>query len=326
MHQIKKCASFFACLRKIVLCFQKIFMKMKSLFSLNATIMLCVALLAGSGCKKSDYRMPAAPAYQISIKVDSRLGQYLVDKDGRSLYIFSNDPDGRDNCTGQCQLFWPTFNVPNLSASMLGPGLDLADFASITSAAGNAQLTYKGWPLHYFAPDGMKMEDPGQIQGDNKFNIWFVAKPDYSIMIVNQQLTGVDGINYKSDYTVGNGTTTYFTDARGRTLYNFSLDSANHNKFTAPDTATVNNYNRFWPIYETDKIVVPSALDKTQFGSITVYGHTQLTYKQWPMYNFYRDSTRGSNKGIAFPQAPAPPTNPVIWPVVTQNQAPAAHQ
>jgi predicted lipoprotein with Yx(FWY)xxD motif len=298
---------------------------MKSLFRISSAVVLFTAMLSGLGCKKSNDTMPTTAAYQVGLKVDPNLGQYLVDKDGRTLYIFSNDPDGKDSCTGQCQLYWPAFNVTNLTASMLGPELDFADFGSVTSSAGKPQLTYKGWPLYYFAPDGMNIEAPGQIQGDNKYNVWFVAKPDYSIMIVNAQLVGNDGINYKSDYSVGNGITTYFTDAYGRTLYSFSHDSANHNKFTVPDTATVNNYNSFWPIYETDKVVVPSALDKTQFGSITVFGHKQLTYKQWPMYFFYLDTTRGSNKGIAFPQAPAPPASPCIWPVVTQNQPPAPH-
>jgi predicted lipoprotein with Yx(FWY)xxD motif len=297
---------------------------MKSLLSISSAVILLTAILSTQGCKKSD-KMANTPAFQVSLKVDPNLGTYLVDKDGRSLYIFSNDPAGVDNCTGDCQRYWPVFNVANLTASMLGPGLNFADFGTITSSAGSLQVTYKGWPLYYFAPDGVNMEDPGKIQGDNKNNVWFVAKPDYSIMVVNAQLTGIDGINYKSDYTIGNGTTTYFTDDHGRTLYTFAFDSANHNKFTVPDNTTVGNYNNIWPIYETDKIVVPSALDKTQFGSITVYGHKQLTFKQWPMYFFYRDETPGSNKGVAFPQAPAPPASPSIWPVVTQNQAPAPH-
>jgi predicted lipoprotein with Yx(FWY)xxD motif len=208
---------------------------------------------------------------------------------------------------------------------MMGPGLNFGDFGFITSSAGKTQMTYKGWPLYYFAPDGMNIEAKGSVQGDNKYNVWFVAKPDYSIMIANAQLVGNDGVNYKSDYTAGTGTTAYFTDAYGHTLYTFSFDSAGLNKFTVPDTATVNNYNNIWPIYETDKIVVPSALDKTQFGSITVFGHKQLTYKQWPLYYFYLDTTPASNKGIAFPRPPAPPANPVIWPVAAQNQPAAPH-
>ncbi|HEV8271174.1 MAG TPA: hypothetical protein VGQ04_07680 [Chitinophagaceae bacterium] len=296
---------------------------MKSVFHISSAVILFTAMLIGSGCKKSDDPMSNTPASQVAIMVDPNLGKYLVDKDGRTLYIFSNDPEGKDNCTGQCQLYWPAFNVTSLTASMLGPGLDYADFGSVMSAAGTPQLTFKGWPLYYYAPDGMNKEAPGQIQGDNKNNVWFVAKPDYSIMIVNAQLIGNDGIHYKSDYTTGDGATTYFTDAHGRTLYTFAFDSSNHNKFTVPDATTVNNFNNIWPIYETDKIVVPSGLDKTQFGSISVFGHKQLTYKQWPLYFFYLDVTPGSNKGVAFPQAPAPPTNPCIWPVVTQNQSAA---
>jgi predicted lipoprotein with Yx(FWY)xxD motif len=298
---------------------------MKSLFRISSAIILFTATLIQFGCKKSNDDTESTTAFAVSLKVDPNLGQYLADKDGRTLYIFSNDPAGTDNCTGDCPRYWPVFNVANLTASMLGPGLNFADFGTITSSAGKPQVTYKGWPLYYFAPDGMNTESPGQIQGDNKNNVWFVAKPDYSIMIVNAQLVGIDGINYKSDYTVGNGTTTYFTDDHGRTLYTFAFDSASHNKFTVADTTTVNNFNSYWPIYETDKIVVPSALDKTQFASIFVFGHKQLTYKQWPLYFFYRDSTPGSNKGIAFPQAPNPPASPCIWPVATQNQSAAPH-
>ncbi|HEU5164924.1 MAG TPA: hypothetical protein VFU29_05260 [Chitinophagaceae bacterium] len=293
---------------------------MKSLFSISSAVILLASILSAPACKKSGDKMEATPTSLVGLKVDPNLGKYLVDKEGRALYVFSNDPAGNDNCTGDCQRYWPVFSVANLTASMLGPGLDFADFGTITSSAGKLQVTYKGWPLYYFAPDGVNTEAPGQIQGDNKNNVWYVAKPDYSIMVVNAQLTGIDGINYKSDYTVGNGSTTYLTDDHGRTLYTFAFDSANRNKFTVPDNTTVNNYNNIWPIYETDKIVVPSLLDKTKFGSITVFGHAQLTYKQWPMYFFFRDEMLGSNKGVAFPQAPAPPASPCIWPVVTPNQ------
>jgi len=63
---------------------------------------------------------------------------------------------------------------------------------------------------------------------------------------------------YKSDYTEGIGKTTYFTDDRDVTLYTFRADSLNKNKFTKPDFSN----NNAWPIYETDKIVVPSPLTK----------------------------------------------------------------
>jgi predicted lipoprotein with Yx(FWY)xxD motif len=156
-------------------------------------------------------------------------------------------------------------------------------------------------------------EKPGETSGEGVGNIWYVAKPDYSIMRVNAQLVGRNGKNYKSDMTEGAGRTLYFTDMKGVTLYAFAADSFNVNKYTRPDFSN----NPIWPIYETDKVVVPSNLDKTLFGSINVYGKKQLTYKGWPMYYFGADSMkRGLNQGVSVPA-------PGVWPVF-QKDSPAA--
>ena len=208
--------------------------------------------------------------------------------------------------------------MDHLTADKLGDGLSLSDFGSVTSVSGRPQLTYKGWPLYYFAPlvNGTNVqESPGQTRGEGVNNEWFVAKPDYTIMQVNAQLLGHDGKNYKSDYTEGIGETTYFTDGNGLTLYTFKFDSLNTNKFTNSDFSN----NNVWPIYETNKVVVPSTLDKTKFGSIMVFGRTQLTYNGWPLYHFGQDGqTRGLNKGISFPA-------PGYWPVPFADITPAPH-
>jgi predicted lipoprotein with Yx(FWY)xxD motif len=275
------------------------------------------ALLIGiASCNKNDNKQQMPVQKEITLQTSSTLGSYLVDKSNRTLYFFSYDPNGQDSCTGGCQAYWPIFNVDNLTADKLGSGLDISDFGSVTSVSGKKQVTYKGWPLYYFAPlvNGANVQEaPGQTQGEGVNNVWFVAKPDYSIMMVNAQLLGHDGKNYKSDYTEGLGNTTYFTDGRGLTLYTFKLDSLNKNTFTKSDFSN----NAIWPIYETNKIVVPSTLDKTKFGSITVFGKNQLTYKGWPLYYFGQDgNVRGSNKGISFPA-------PGFWPVPEPNIATA---
>jgi len=275
------------------------------------------ALLIGiASCNKNDNKQQMPVQKEITLQTSSTLGSYLIDKSNRTLYFFSYDPNGQDSCTGGCQAYWPIFNVDNLTADKLGSGLDISDFGSVTSVSGKKQVTYKGWPLYYFAPlvNGANMQEaPGQTQGEGVNNVWFVAKPDYSIMMVSAQLLGHDGKNYKSDYTEGLGNTTYFTDGRGLTLYTFKLDSLNKNTFTKSDFSN----NAIWPIYETNKIMVPSTLDKTKFGSITVFGKNQLTYKGWPLYYFGQDgNVRGSNKGISFPA-------PGFWPVPEPNIATA---
>ncbi|QNF35510.1 hypothetical protein HUW51_23400 [Adhaeribacter swui] len=262
---------------------------------------------------------PPADTTQIKLQNSASLGSYLVDKDGRTLYYFSNDANGQNNCAGGCEALWPYFNVDNLTADKLGDGLDLSDFATITAANGKKQLTYKSWPLYYYAPatNGTNtLEAPNQTTGEGVGGVWFVAKPDYTIMLVNAQLVGNDGKNYKSDYTEGEGKTIYFTDGKGLTLYGFKPDKANKNTYTKPDFSN----NSVWPIYETDKVVVPSTLDKALFSTTDVFGKKQLTYKGWPLYYFGPDAnTRGNNKGVSVPA-------PGIWPVITKDIAAAPPQ
>jgi len=296
--------------------------KFRKMKTMKISVMIAVMsglMITAVNCKKDDNNrnLQALMQKEVNLQTSATLGKYLVDKQNRTLYFFSDDPNGQDSCTGDCQAFWRIFNVDDLTAEKLGDGLAISDFGSVNSVSGKKQLTYKGWPLYYFAPlvNGTNTpEASGQTLGEGVDNAWFVAKPDYTIMLVDAQLVGQDGKSYKSDYTEGIGKTTYFTDDRGVTLYTFKLDSLNKNKFTKPDFSN----NNVWPIYETDKVVVPSILDKTKFGSINVFGRTQLTYKGWPLYYFGQDDqTRGFNKGISF-------ANPGTWrvPGTSIGQAP----
>jgi predicted lipoprotein with Yx(FWY)xxD motif len=278
-------------------------------------IALPALLLIAYSCSK-DNEKDITPPKEIRLATSVTLGSYLTDKDGRTLYYFSNDANGQNSCTGGCEALWPIFNVDNLTANQLGENLSLADFTSVTTTSGKKQVAYKGWPLYYYAPliNGTNtLEAPGQTTGENVGGIWFVAKPDYSIMIANTQLVGHDGKSYTSTYTEGTGKTKFFTDGNGVTLYAFKNDKQNKNNYTRSDFSN----NALWPIYETDKVVVPSNLDKTLFGSIDVFGKKQLTYKGWPLYYFQQDAgLRGTTKGMTYPAL-------AVWPVVQQNMAAA---
>lgn len=282
-------------------------MKLKQIKFAFAVLAATTFFVSCSSDKDSDTPTPAAKK-EIGLSTSATLGSYLSDKDGKSLYFFSTDANGQASCTGGCEAVWPPFYVDNLTADKLAAGLTFSDFATITTTSGKKQLTYKGWPLYYYAPNvngTNTLETAGQTTGDGVGGVWFIAKPDYSIMILRSQLVGHDTKNYKSDYTVGDGLTTYFTDAKGLTLYTFKNDNFKKNNFTKADFSN----NAVWPIYETDKIVVPSVLDKSKFSVITVFGKSQLVYNGWPLYYFGQDaSVRGANKGISFPA-------PGVWPV-----------
>lgn len=281
-------------------------------FNTFAPLLLVIVLITAHSCSKSSDDTPPAGAYAVSLATDPSLGQYLVDKNNQTLYFFSNDFNGENNCPGNCANIWPYFDAGDLTQEKLGAGLTLADFDKIT-VNGIPQTRYKGWPLYFYAPDGNTLEPTGEITGEAIPN-WLVAKPDYTIMLTNTQLVGKDGKNYKGDYMEGTGKTVYFTDAYGLTLYTFKPDSFNTNKYTLEDFSN----NSVWPIYDTTKIVVPSTLDESQFASIDIYGRKQLTYKGWPLYYFGPDNkVRGNNTGVSVP-------SPGVWPVAVKdmNSAP----
>jgi len=275
-------------------------------------------------CSKTTDPVPeVVDPVMVKLASSSTLGSYLTDKDGNALYFFSNDADGNNNCTGACITAWPIFNIAGLTDEQVGTGLSFGDFNAISTPNGN-QLTYKGWPLYYYSPGGVR-ELPGQTTGEAVGGVWFVAKPDYTIMLAKAQLIGKDGKNYvvssANVYSEGVGKTTYFTDLKGRTLYEFAKDSANINKYTKADFSN----NAVWPIYETDKIVVPSILDKSLFSSITVFGKKQLVYKGWPMYYYGPDvdattgNFRGKNMGVSVPV-------PGVWPAFLKDMPAAPHK
>jgi predicted lipoprotein with Yx(FWY)xxD motif len=239
------------------------------------------------------------PTYSVIIRADSHFGSVITDSIGKTLYFFSPDANGSSACTGNCIANWPAFYV---ATPTFGAGLTTTDFSTITRSDGTKQTTYKGWPLYYFVGDATT----GDIKGDGINRIFFVAKPDYSVMIAETQLVGNDKVLYDSTYKAATGNTIYITDDRGVTLYRFSKDTAGANTFTKSDFSN----DATFPIVQISTIQsVPSTLDKTAFSSITVFGKPQLTYKGWPLYKFGLDSlVRGNTRGVSIP-------TPGFWPL-----------
>ena len=275
---------------------------LKQSYQLAAIAYMLIFILAVS-CDNSS-SSDQKPTGKIKLATSSTLGSYLTDSEGNTLYFFTLDAAGANTCTGGCATAWPIFYEADLTQDLLATGLSLADFATITTTGGAKQTTYKGWPLYYYAPGGVR-ELPNETKGEAVGTVWFVAKPDYTIMLANAQLVGLDGKNYKDDYTEGAVVTQYFTDAKGRTLYTFEYDNKNKNNYTTGDAS----HDASWPIYTETLASVPSTLDKSLFGTIDVSGQKQLTYKGWPIYYFGADAQRGENKGVSVP-------SPGVWPVV----------
>ncbi|MBZ4189018.1 hypothetical protein [Niabella beijingensis] len=277
-------------------------------------IIASLLMITICSCSSDDSYTPPTPETQVKLAASTTYGDYLVDKDGRTLYFFANDSATVNTCfSAGCKALWPVF-FAGINAQTIGNGLNINDFDTIGTGA-SMQLAYKGRPLYYYAPlsNGTNVpETAGQIGGEGVGNNWFVAKPDYTITLTNAQLVGQDGNKYDSTLVVitGNSKTRYLTDARGITLYAFTNDKLNTSN-------CVEGCAAIWPVYETEKIVVPSYLEKSSFSVITYpSGKKQLTYNGWPLYYYASDNmTMGLNKGVS--------VNHPKWPVVVRSRAAA---
>jgi len=270
------------------------------------TLMTLGIMLTLLSCDNDTTEPALADASSVNLATTS-LGFTLTGAEGKTLYFFASDADGNSGCNSPgCLTNWVTYYADKATMK-LGTGLDAADFGTITRADSRMQTTYKGWPLYYFKNDAKT----GDVLGDKVGNVWFAAKPNYTVMLVNAQLKGNDGKNYVTGNTVsyaeGVGTTVYMTDANGRTLYGFASDKKNKNNYTKADFSN----DATWPIFQLATIGdLPSSLKKSDFAVIKVFGKDQLTYKGWPLYYFGPDGTvRGANKGVSVPR-------PGIWPVI----------
>ncbi|WP_052496093.1 hypothetical protein [Pedobacter lusitanus] len=236
----------------------------------------------------------------LALTTNATFGSILTDANGKTLYFFAIDANGTSGCSGACAITWAPYYAGNETAPA---GITATDITTITRADGKNQTVYKGWPLYYFSGDANKND----TNGDGSGGTWFVAKPDYSIMLANNQLVGIDGKNYTADLKEGTGVTQYLTDAAGRTLYAYAPDKFNLNTYTKADLSN----NSTWPIYESAILNVPSVLKKDMMAQITSAGKIQLTYKGHPLYYFGPDAKRGDTKGVSVGAG--------LWPILTVN-------
>jgi predicted lipoprotein with Yx(FWY)xxD motif len=102
------------------------------------------------------------------------LGRLLVDPQGRTLYLFEKDKNGKSACVGMCATFWP----PLIAAGkpVAGSGTRASMLGTTRRADGRLQVTYNHHPLYRFVKDTKK----GQTNGEAVVAFgaqWFVVSP-----------------------------------------------------------------------------------------------------------------------------------------------------
>jgi predicted lipoprotein with Yx(FWY)xxD motif len=229
----------------------------------RVSMIACAALLIAAGAG-----MGWAQGTTIQVRQAPDGTGYLTDASGMTLYLFTKDTDGQSACYGGCADAWPVFYESNVT---IPPSLDAGDFGTVTRKDGSKQTTYYGWPLYYWAKD----KKPGDMTGEGVGKVWYIIKvPWYSVTV-------------STDAKLGN----YLVDENGKTLYWFTKDSPGQ-------SACSGDCLKAWPAFSADSVVVPSALNAADFGTITrADGTSQTTYKGYPLYYWVKDMRRGDVTG-----------------------------
>ena len=100
----------------------------------------------------------------------SKLGNILVDGDGRTLYAFTKDKGDQSACSGGCATNWPALT----GTAAAGTGVQASLLSTSMQANGESQVTYGGKPLYYFAGDAKAGDTRGQGVG----GVWFAVTAD----------------------------------------------------------------------------------------------------------------------------------------------------
>ena len=122
---------------------------------------------------------PSAPAVApvvLQVVDNDKLGKFLADGKGMTLYVFTKDTKDVSSCYDKCATAWP----PLLQSDMptVDDGVTASLLGATTRKDGTLQVTYNGMPLYYYAKD----KAAGDVVGQGVSDAWYVVAPDGQII------------------------------------------------------------------------------------------------------------------------------------------------
>jgi predicted lipoprotein with Yx(FWY)xxD motif len=230
-----------------------------------------------------------AGAVTVNVATDAKLGKFLVDGKGMSLYMYTKDEPDKSNCSGGCLKAWP----PLVSAGDVkaGDGVDQSMIGSATLADGSKIVTYNHMPLYYYAKD----TKAGDVTGQDVGSVWYVVTPDgkkddpgeAESSGSSAAASGVT-LNVASNATLGK----ILVDGQGKTLYMFTKDTPDKSNCAA-------GCLKAWPpLVAAGDVKAGDGIDKSMIGSAALAdGSKVVTYNHMPLYYFANDAKAGDTAG-----------------------------
>jgi predicted lipoprotein with Yx(FWY)xxD motif len=136
---------------------------------------------SGASSSSGGYGAAAAPAATKTASgataVDlttSKLGKFLIDSKGRTLYLFVADTGSSSTCSGACAGAWPPLTTTQKPTA--GSGVTASLLGTTKRSDGTTEVTYAGHPLYYYAGDTGAGQTTGQAL--SQFGApWYVVAP-----------------------------------------------------------------------------------------------------------------------------------------------------
>jgi predicted lipoprotein with Yx(FWY)xxD motif len=134
------------------------------------------ANVAASSSATSSAAPAAAGPVVLQVATNDKLGKFLADDKGMTLYMYTKDTKDTSNCYDKCAQAWP----PLLQSDKptVKDGVDASLLGTTTRKDGTIQVTYAGMPLYYFFKD----KAAGDVTGQKNNDVWYVVAPDGSVI------------------------------------------------------------------------------------------------------------------------------------------------
>jgi predicted lipoprotein with Yx(FWY)xxD motif len=130
-----------------------------------SALLAIAAALPLAACGSSSNGSSTGAKAPVTTADKAKVGRVVVDAQGRTLYRFTAEAQGRPVCTGACLQTW----LPATASSTSGLP---AHVATVRRDDGALQLTYDGHPLYRYAGDKSTADANGEGVGGQ----WYVIK------------------------------------------------------------------------------------------------------------------------------------------------------
>ncbi len=142
--------------------------KTKLLLATTAAALLAAAACGGANYRTSTRNDAGTAKPVLGQTANASLGAIVTDAQGRTLYHFLPEKDGKVSCTGKCATSWMPLLASGTTAPTHDPGLS-GTVGTVKRPDQGTQVTYNEWPLYRFSGD----KRPGDTSGQGVAGMWF---------------------------------------------------------------------------------------------------------------------------------------------------------